>query len=57
MLGKLQAAHVKGARSWAPTLALKAFTDRSLDIYLTTEDLTIAANAVRVAPHIAEACR
>ncbi|MER8002700.1 GMC family oxidoreductase [Streptomyces sp. NPDC095613] len=48
MLGKLQAAHVKGARSWAPTLALKAFTDRSLDIYLTTEDLPDPANRVRV---------
>ncbi|MFB6679410.1 FAD-dependent oxidoreductase [Streptomyces sp. NPDC056390] len=48
MLGKLQAAHVKGARSWAPNWALKAFTDRSLDIYLTTEDLPDPDNRVRV---------
>lgn len=39
MLGKLQAAHVKGARPWAPLWALKAVVNRSLDIYLTTEDL------------------
>lgn len=48
MLGKLQAAHVKGARSWAPTWALKQFTDRSIDIYLTTEDLPDRDNRVRV---------
>ena len=39
MLGKLRAPMVKAARSWAPTWALKMVTDRSLDIYLTTEDL------------------
>ena len=39
MLGKLQAAMVKSARPWAPMWALKMVTDRSLDIYLTTEDL------------------
>jgi choline dehydrogenase-like flavoprotein len=48
MLGKLQAAHVKGARPWAPMWALKAVVDRSLDIYLTTEDLPAHSNRVRV---------
>jgi hypothetical protein len=32
-------ATVKAARSWAPMWALKMVTDRSLDVYLTTEDL------------------
>ena len=48
MLGKLQAAHLKGARPWAPMWALKAVADRSLDIYLTTEDLPSRHNRVRV---------
>ncbi|EKT83495.1 dehydrogenase [Rhodococcus opacus M213] len=48
MLGKLQAAHVKGARPWAPLWALKAVVDRSLDIYLTTEDLPTRNNRVRI---------
>lgn len=48
MLGKLEAAHVKGARSWAPMWALKAFTNRSIDIYLTSEDLPSRDNRVRV---------
>lgn len=48
MLGKLQAAHVKGARPWAPLWALKAVVDRSLDIYLTTEDLPTLNNRVRI---------
>ncbi len=48
MLGKLQAAHVKGARPWAPMWALKAVVDRSLDIYLTTEDLPVRSNRIRV---------
>ena len=39
MLGKLRAPMVKAARPWAPMWALKMVTDRSLDIYLTTEDL------------------
>jgi choline dehydrogenase-like flavoprotein len=48
MLGKLRAPMVKAARSWAPTWALKVVTDRSLDIYLTTEDLPRPLNRVTV---------
>ncbi|BCW42693.1 GMC family oxidoreductase (plasmid) [Arthrobacter sp. StoSoilB3] len=48
MLGKLQAPMVKSARSWAPMWALKMVTDRSLDIYLTSEDLPDPNNRVRV---------
>jgi choline dehydrogenase-like flavoprotein len=48
MLGKLQASMVKAARSWAPMWALKMVTDRSLDIYLTTEDLPRPDNQVTV---------
>lgn len=48
MLGKLRAPMVKAARSWAPMPALKFVTDRSLDIYLTTEDLPRAENQVTV---------
>jgi choline dehydrogenase-like flavoprotein len=48
MLGKLRAAMVKGARPWAPMPALKTVTDRSLDIYLTTEDLPRPGNRVSV---------
>jgi choline dehydrogenase-like flavoprotein len=46
MLGKLQAAMVKAARPWAPMWALKMVTDRSLDLYLTTEDLPTPENRV-----------
>ncbi|WP_131810335.1 GMC oxidoreductase, partial [Mycolicibacterium mucogenicum] len=48
MLGKLQAAMIKNARAWAPMWALKAAADRSLDIYLTTEDLPRLDNRVTV---------
>ena len=48
MLGKLQAPMVKAARSWAPMWALKMVTERSLDIYLTTEDLPRPDNQVTV---------
>jgi choline dehydrogenase-like flavoprotein len=48
MLGKLQAPMIKAARSWAPMWALKMVTDRSLDIYLTTEDLPLRDNRVTV---------
>ena len=48
MLGKLQAPMVKSARPWAPIWALKMVTDRSLDIYLTTEDLPRQDNRVIV---------
>ena len=46
MLGKLRAPMVKAARPWAPMWALKMVTDRSLDIYLTTEDLPRPDNRV-----------
>jgi choline dehydrogenase-like flavoprotein len=48
MLGKLRAPMVKAARPWAPMWALKMVTDRSLDIYLTTEDLPRLDNRVTV---------
>ena len=48
MLGKLRAPMVKAARPWAPMWALKMVTDRSLDIYLTTEDLPRPDNRVTV---------
>jgi choline dehydrogenase-like flavoprotein len=48
MLGKLQPAHVKGAHPWAPRWVLKLATDRSLDIYLTTEDLPQRESRVRI---------
>jgi choline dehydrogenase-like flavoprotein len=48
MLGKLRAPMIKAARSWAPLWALKMVTDRSLDIYLTTEDLPRRDNRVVV---------
>jgi choline dehydrogenase-like flavoprotein len=48
MLGKLRAPMIKAARSWAPMWALKMVTDRSLDIYLTTEDLPRLDNRVIV---------
>jgi choline dehydrogenase-like flavoprotein len=46
MLGKLRAPHVKKARPWVPDWALKLVTDRSIDLYLTTEDLPRAENRV-----------
>jgi choline dehydrogenase-like flavoprotein len=48
MLGKLRAPMVKAARPWAPMWALKMLTDRSLDIYLTTEDLPRLDNRVTI---------
>jgi choline dehydrogenase-like flavoprotein len=49
MLGKLRASMLKMARSWAPTPVLKAMSDRSIDIYLTTEDLPRTTNGISVA--------
>lgn len=49
MLGKLRASMLKMARSWAPTWLLRAMSDRSIDIYLTTEDLPRRGNGVTVA--------
>jgi choline dehydrogenase-like flavoprotein len=48
MLGKLRASMLKMARSWAPTWILKAMSDRSIDIYLTTEDLPRRSNGIRL---------
>ncbi len=48
MLGKLQAPMIKPARPWAPDWALTFMTNRSIDIYLTTEDLASRHNRVRV---------
>jgi choline dehydrogenase-like flavoprotein len=48
MLGKLRASMLKMARNWAPTWILKAMSDRSIDIYLTTEDLPRRSNGIRV---------
>ncbi len=48
MLGKLQGPMVKAARSWAPTWALNMVTGRSLDIYLTTEDLPRRDNQITI---------
>jgi choline dehydrogenase-like flavoprotein len=48
MLGKLRAPMVKAARRWAPMWALRTVTDRSLDIYLTTEDLPRQDNRVSI---------
>ncbi|WP_354147724.1 GMC family oxidoreductase [Arthrobacter sp. 754] len=48
MLGKLRASMLKMARSWAPNPILKAMSDRSIDIYLTTEDLPRRSNGISV---------
>lgn len=48
MLGKLRSSMLKMARAWAPTPILKAISDRSIDIYLTTEDLPRRSNGVSV---------
>jgi choline dehydrogenase-like flavoprotein len=48
MLGKLRASMLKMARPWAPTRILKAISDRSIDIYLTTEDLPRRNNGISV---------
>lgn len=48
MLGKLRSAMLKMARPWAPNWLLKAMSDRSIDIYLTTEDLPRRENGVRL---------
>jgi choline dehydrogenase-like flavoprotein len=46
MLGKLRASMLKMATPWAPTWLLKAMSDRSVDIYLTTEDLPRRSNGI-----------
>jgi choline dehydrogenase-like flavoprotein len=46
MLGKLQGPMVKGARPWVPSPVLDFMTSRSIDLYLTTEDLPRPENRV-----------
>lgn len=48
MLGKLQGAMVKPVRPWVPMRVLDSATSRSLDVYLTTEDLPSRDNRVIV---------
>ncbi|MEC3852060.1 GMC family oxidoreductase [Paenarthrobacter ureafaciens] len=48
MLGKLRSSMLKMARPWAPEPLLKLMSDRSIDIYLTTEDLPRRENGVSV---------
>ena len=48
MLGKLQGPMIKVARSWAPMWSLDFMTRRSIDLYLTTEDLPSLHNRVRL---------
>jgi choline dehydrogenase-like flavoprotein len=50
MLGKLQAAMVKPARAAISTPMLELATKRSIDLYLTTEDLPSAENRVTLGP-------
>lgn len=44
MLGKLRAPMLKAAKPWVPTFLLKLIADRSVDFYLTTEDLPLTEN-------------
>jgi choline dehydrogenase-like flavoprotein len=46
MLGKLQAPMVRAARRWVPMPVLEYMTSRSVDVYLTTEDLPSRDNRV-----------
>jgi choline dehydrogenase-like flavoprotein len=48
MLGKLRGAMVKSARPWVPMFLLDLITARSVDLYLTTEDLPDPDNRVRL---------
>lgn len=50
MLGKLQGPMVAPARPWVPRRVLDAVTARSVDVYLTTEDLPVTDNRVVLAP-------
>lgn len=50
MLGKLQAPMVAAARRHVPRRILAATTARSIDLYLTTEDLASTSNGVRLGP-------
>jgi choline dehydrogenase-like flavoprotein len=48
MLGKIQGPMVKAAKAWAPTPLLDLVTSRSIDLYLTTEDLPDPDNRIVV---------
>ena len=48
MLGKLQAPMVSAARPHVPASLLRAVTDHSIDLYLTTEDLPDRRNRIEV---------
>ena len=48
MLGKLRGPMIKRARRWVPMWLLDFMTRRSLDLYLTSEDLPSADNWVRI---------
>jgi choline dehydrogenase-like flavoprotein len=48
MLGKLRAPMLKPARPWAPMWSLDLVSARSIDIFLTSEDLASPENRVRV---------
>lgn len=48
MLGKLKGPMIKGARPWAPMWSLDFMTGRSIDLYLTSEDLPSLQNRVRI---------
>lgn len=50
MLGKIQAPMVKGARRSVPLPVLDFMTRRSIDLYLTTEDLPDPANRITIGP-------
>ncbi|MFE0508434.1 FAD-dependent oxidoreductase [Streptomyces sp. NPDC058964] len=50
MLGKVRAPMVKGARRSVPLPVLDFMTSRSIDLYLTSEDLPDPANRVTVGP-------
>jgi len=48
MLGKLQAPMIAAARPHTPKRLLAAMTNRSMDLYITTEDLPSSKNGVRL---------
>ena len=45
-LGKIRGPAVKAARAWVPMPILDAVTDRTLDLFLQTEDLPLAENTI-----------
>ena len=49
-LGKVRGVAVKAARSWVPLPVLDAVTQRTVDLFLQTEDLPLPDNRVTVDP-------